>query len=122
MRSKQILQKHFDALRDTIDNLPEDVSICSITYHGVNDLMVQILEHPEITGERIRKNGPGEYWCEKKNGSIIVGWIEKPKEKPKVAHQCSCCDEPIYEGERAYEFRFGWVCEDCADKSYKEAK
>lgn len=43
-------------------------------------------------------------------------------ENPKVAHQCSECDEPIYEGESAYEFKWGWVCEHCADMAYTVAE
>lgn len=40
--------------------------------------------------------------------------------EPKVACQCSECDEPIYEGESAYLLpRWGWVCEDCMKAAYK---
>lgn len=43
-------------------------------------------------------------------------------EQPKVAHQCSECDEPIYEGESCFHFpRWGWVCEHCADMAYTVA-
>lgn len=42
--------------------------------------------------------------------------------KSKVAHQCSVCEEPIYEGEMAYDIpHYGWMCEHCADRCYKEA-
>lgn len=43
-------------------------------------------------------------------------------EQPKVAHTCSECDEPIYEGESAYHFKWGWVCEHCADRAYTVAE
>ena len=46
----------------------------------------------------------------------------EPRE-PKVAHQCSVCGEPIYEGESAYNIRnFGWICEHCADLAYEVAE
>ena len=42
---------------------------------------------------------------------------------PKVAHQCSVCEEPIYEGESAYNIKgFGWICEHCADLAYEVAE
>jgi len=35
---------------------------------------------------------------------------------PRVAHQCSVCDEPIYEGDECLFIRdYGWICEDCAE-------
>lgn len=44
-------------------------------------------------------------------------------DQPKVAHQCSVCDAPIYEGESAFFFRaYGWVCEHCADLAYTVAE
>lgn len=44
-----------------------------------------------------------------------------PKQ-PKAVHQCSVCDEPIYEGEMAYNIPgYGWICEHCADMHYEEA-
>ena len=39
----------------------------------------------------------------------------------KVAHQCSECGEPIYEGETAYSLKWGWVCENCMMNAYVEA-
>lgn len=42
--------------------------------------------------------------------------------EPKAVHQCSVCDEPIYEGEMAYNIPgYGWICEHCADMHYEEA-
>jgi formylmethanofuran dehydrogenase subunit E len=43
-------------------------------------------------------------------------------EPPKVAAQCSECEEPIYEGEAAFRFSFGWICEHCADRAYQTAE
>lgn len=41
--------------------------------------------------------------------------------EPKAVHQCSVCDEPIYEGECAYNIpHYGWICEHCADMCYEE--
>ena len=42
--------------------------------------------------------------------------------EPKAVHQCSVCDEPIYEGEMAYNIPgYGWICEHCADMPHEEA-
>jgi len=36
--------------------------------------------------------------------------------EPRVAHQCSWCDEPIYEGEDCYDMRpYGWCCKYCLE-------
>lgn len=54
----------------------------------------------------------------------IIRAIEKNGEPkpPKVAHQCSVCDGPIYEGESAFFIRdYGWMCEHCADMAYTVA-
>lgn len=33
---------------------------------------------------------------------------------PKAVHTCSWCDEPIYDGEEAYNMApYGWCCEWC---------
>ena len=41
------------------------------------------------------------------------------RHRPKALCQCSVCEEPIYEGESAFNFPdYGWVCEHCADRCY----
>ena len=43
-------------------------------------------------------------------------------EAPRVAHQCSVCDEPIYEGESCYHIStWGWAHEDCLKLEVAEA-
>lgn len=40
--------------------------------------------------------------------------------RQRAVCQCSECDEPIYEGESAYNLpKWGWVCETCMNNSYK---
>ena len=39
--------------------------------------------------------------------------------EPRAVHQCSECGEPIREGEFAYNFSWGWICETCAANAYE---
>lgn len=49
--------------------------------------------------------------------SAVERWgYPKPQ---SVAHQCSECGEPIYEGESAYHFGFGWICEICVRRAHE---
>jgi len=46
--------------------------------------------------------------------------------EPRVAHQCSVCGEPIYEGESGYHIHsdisdWGWVHADCLKLEIMEA-
>lgn len=46
---------------------------------------------------------------------IAVERYGYPK-KQKAVHQCSWCDEPIYEGEDCYDMRpYGWCCKYCLE-------
>ena len=40
----------------------------------------------------------------------------------KVAHQCSECGEPIYEGEDCYALKWGYVCEACMMNAWEVAE
>ena len=43
--------------------------------------------------------------------------------EPKVIHQCSWCDEPIYDGEECYDMNpHGWCCKYCMESKRTTAE
>lgn len=124
------------SLLNAIETLPDDVDIFDgMLSWTFNDPELHIASDTtlEQDGEFV-KDGSVRHW--KQIGTVQVFWLtfeEEGKEmfdighepsleppEAKVVHQCSGCDEPIYEGDSAYEIPgYGWICEQCANRFYK---
>ena len=121
MTIKELYLSKMDAIRETIEALPDDVRICGISDNLCDGMTVQVLNSPNLIADKKEPHSNGQKWCTFIRNGITVGWLEtKP---PVVAHQCSCCDEPIYEGDECMEVKgFGWLCVDCMKKAAKVAE
>lgn len=72
------LLANLDAIREVVEKLPDDVRICNISNRGMLEneyTIIQILRHPDVTGERVYEMRKDEWWCERP-GPVAVGWIE----------------------------------------------
>ena len=116
MARKDLYLNKLDAIKRTLESLPDDCSVCSISDTYPAGMRIQILEHPAVKGERKEFMAGGQWWCEVP-GEVVVGYCEKVQ---TVACQCSVCDEPIYVGDPALLIDgYGWVCHDCAESAKK---
>lgn len=44
--------------------------------------------------------------------------LEPPEDKRRVVYTCSCCGEPIYEGDEYWELCGSYYCEACIDDAH----
>lgn len=85
---KMLFLSKIYAIKRTIEQLPEDVTICGINVrfdaYKPREIQIHILEHPLVTGKRVKDMGGGEWWCENP-GDVYVGWIEEDCNGPVSA-------------------------------------
>lgn len=74
MGNKALFLSNLDAVKRTIEALPDDVRVCSINEFYVGKIEVIILRHPDITGEPVEVYDDGGVWFEKQY-DVPVGWI-----------------------------------------------
>ena len=86
MTDKERYLDNMDAIKRTIESLPDDVTICSIHIHWggwkrKNYIEIQILQHPDVKGDTREEYEDGSgAWCEK-DGEIPVGWVEDSEDE-----------------------------------------
>lgn len=77
MMEKNYLLENMDALRRTVEALPDNVVICDVHRYGGKPLSIQILQHPDVREDSVEVRGNGSFWCEKNYGTgVIVGWLK----------------------------------------------
>ena len=63
-------------IKATIEALPDDVTICSIT--GFDGLLLQVMDHPALRVDSAEERDYGSKWCVM-HGKVNVGFIRYPE-------------------------------------------
>ena len=77
MTSKHEYLANMDKIRAMIEAMPDDVTICSISRYytnGKSKMTIQILQHPDIQGEKREVYDDGAAWYVVP-GEIQIGYI-----------------------------------------------
>lgn len=81
--NKKLYLDNLDAVRDVIEQLPNDVSICRVYDEFENNLRIQIGYHADMVADRVERSPDGFLWAEKdyhggmgeNHATVIVGWV-----------------------------------------------